>query len=283
MSREVRTVVYDPDLQLEAYQFEGIMQKFPNHFHDYYVIGFIEEGKRHLVCNNEEYLLNSGDIIVFNPQDPHACEQVDGRKLDYRCINIQPEVMLEYVREITGQAYLPRFSTHVLYQSELVSSLHELHQFILEEQPDFCKEEMLLLLLDQLLKDYADAEMAETEQKITLEIRQLCDYMEVHYSENISLNELSEISGISKYHLLRQFARQKGISPYRYLETIRINHAKRLLEQGLLPIDVAAQTGFSDQSHFTNFFKKLIGLTPKQYRRIFNHGAETKRLQENKR
>lgn len=143
MTREVRTVVFDTDLQLEAYQFEGIMQKFPNHFHDYYVIGFIEQGKRHLVCNNEEYILNSGDIIVFNPQDPHACEQVDGRTLDYRCINVQPEVMREYAREITGQAYLPRFTSPVLYQSELVGSLHELHQMILEEQSDFCKEELL--------------------------------------------------------------------------------------------------------------------------------------------
>jgi AraC-like DNA-binding protein len=247
------------------------------------VIGFIEEGKRHLVCNNEEYLLNSGDIIIFNPQDPHACEQVDGRKLDYRCINIEPKVMREYVREVTGQAYLPRFSTHVLYQSELVSSLHDLHQLILEEQSDFSKEETLLLLLDQLLKDYADMEPPKAEQNVTLEIRQLCEYMDAHYMKNISLNELSGLSGISKYHLLRLFTRQKGISPYRYLETIRINQAKRLLEHGVLPIDVAAQTSFSDQSHFTNFFKKLIGLTPKQYLRIFNHGSEPRRLQDNKR
>lgn len=281
MSREVRTVVYDSDLQVEAYQFEGIMQKFPNHFHDYYVIGFIEEGKRYLVCSSEEYTLNSGDIIIFNPKDPHACKQIDGSKLDYRCINIESEIMQEYVREITGHAYLPRFSTHVVCQSELVSSLHELHQIILEEQSDFCKEEMLLLLLEQLLKDYAAVDLPEAGQDVTLEIRQLCEYMDTHYTENISLNELSALSGISKYHLLRLFTRQKGITPYRYLETIRINHAKRLLEQGLMPIEVAAQTGFSDQSHFTNFFKKLIGLTPKQYRRIFNHASEPIRLQEN--
>lgn len=255
MTREVRTVVFDTDLQLEAYQFEGIMQKFPNHFHDYYVIGFIEQGKRHLVCNNEEYMLNSGDMIVFNPHDPHACEQVDGRTLDYRCINVQPEVMREYAREITGQAYLPRFTSPVLYQSELVGSLHELHQMILEEQSDFCKEELLLLLLDQLLRDYSDAEPPVSTQDVTLEIRCICDYIEAHYMESISLNELADLTEMSKYHLLRLFTRQKGISPYRYLETIRINQARRLLEQGLLPIEVAAQTGFSDQSHFTNFFK----------------------------
>lgn len=101
MTREVRTVVFDQELKLEGYQFEGIMQRFPNHFHDYYVIGFIEQGKRYLVCNNEEYILNSGDVIIFNPQDPHACEQIDGSTLDYRAINIQPQVMREYVLEIT--------------------------------------------------------------------------------------------------------------------------------------------------------------------------------------
>ena len=49
MQKEVRTVCYDDDLQLEAYRFEGIAQPFPNHFHDYYVIGFIEAGTRCLI------------------------------------------------------------------------------------------------------------------------------------------------------------------------------------------------------------------------------------------
>lgn len=280
MNREVRTVVFDTDLQLEAYQFQGIMQKFPNHFHDYYVIGFIEQGKRHLVCNNQEYVLNTGDMIIFNPHDPHACEGIDGRTLDYRCINIQPEVMREYTREITGQDYLPNFTAPVLYQHELVSSLHDLHLMILEEQSDFGKEELLLLLLEQLLRDYADAESSVSSQDVTIEVKCICEYIESHYMESISLGELAERSGMSKYHLVRLFTRQKGISPYRYLETIRINQAKRLLEQGTLPLEVSAQTGFSDQSHFTNFFKKLIGLTPKQYHRIFNHGYDSQRLQD---
>jgi transcriptional regulator GlxA family with amidase domain len=59
------------------------------------------------------------------------------------------------------------------------------------------------------------------------------------------------------------------VTPYRYLQNIRINEAKKLLEQGILPIEVAMQTGFSDQSHFTNFFNKFIGLSPRVYRDIF--------------
>lgn len=273
LTREVRTVVFDTDLNFEAYQFEGIMQKFPNHFHDYYVIGFIEQGKRHLVCNQEEYILNSGDVIIFNPHDPHACAQIDGSPLDYRCINIQPEVMRKYVLEITGQEYTPQFTQNVLYQSELALPLHDLHQIILEDKEDFHKEELFLFLLEQLLNEYTDADFPPPAQELTFEIMTICEYMESHYTESITLNQLSGLVGLSKYHLLRLFTRQKGISPYCYLETLRINHAKRLLGQGIPPMEVAGQTGFSDQSHFTNFFKKLIGLTPKQYMRIFTQQA----------
>ena len=62
---------------------------------------------------------------------------------------------------------------------------------------------------------------------------------------------------------------EKGISPYSYLETIRIGKAKELLQAGVLPAEAAARTGFSDQSHLGNAFKRYIGLTPKQYWRIF--------------
>lgn len=274
MTREVRTVVFDPDLKLEAYRFEGIMQKFPNHFHDYYVIGFIEEGKRYLLCNNEEYILNSGDVIIFNPQDPHSCEQVDGRTLDYRCINVQPEVMRQYVLEVTGKDYLPRFTEAVLFQSELALPLHDLHQMLLEGQADFQKEELFLFLLEQLLRESSDSGTPAPAQELTTEIKMICQYIEDHYTDNITLQQLAELTGLSKYHLLRLFTKQTGISPYRYLETIRINQAKRLLEQGVSPLEAALQTGFSDQSHFSNFFKKLIGLTPRQYLRIFTEQPE---------
>lgn len=104
--KEERTVHYDADLQIEAYRFEGIMQKFPNHFHDYYVIGFIESGQRRLSCKNKEYVIGTGDLIFFNPLDNHACESVDNETLDYRCLNIEPDVMRKVAEEITGRDYL---------------------------------------------------------------------------------------------------------------------------------------------------------------------------------
>ena len=106
MQKEIRTVCYDDDLHIEAYRFEGIVQPFPNHFHDYYVIGFIEAGTRCLSCKNKEYTVGPGNILLFNPNDNHSCVQCDGKTLDYRALNIPKETMLSLAKEITGQREL---------------------------------------------------------------------------------------------------------------------------------------------------------------------------------
>ncbi|MGX4764464.1 AraC family ligand binding domain-containing protein [Bacillus mojavensis] len=269
MQNETRTLHLDPHLNIEAYRFKGIMQKFPNHFHDYYVIGFIEKGQRYLACQNQEYIINPGDLLLFNPRDTHSCEQIDGRTLDYRCINVMPDVMKKAVEEITGAGHLPYFSHHVLFRHELTSSLQELHILISKEKQALRKEELFLHLLEELIRRYSDVTFLNSIPEPSDEVKMVCGFLEEHYAENVTLNDLSELTGWSKYHLLRSFTKQKGITPNSYLETIRINQAKKLLEQGVRPIDAAFQTGFSDQSHMTKFFKRQVGLTPKQYMKIF--------------
>jgi len=270
VKQEIRTVKYDIQLKVEAYHFQGIMQKFPNHFHEYYVIGFIEKGQRFLSCKNNEYTIETGDLLLFNPRDNHACEQIDGKTLDYRCINIKPEIMSKVIFEITGKEYLPYFKSQVVFHSELIVVLRELHQIIMEEEKDFRKEEIFFFLLEQLIEEYTEQEVPAGNTEQSTEARVICEFLENHYMENITLDDLCKLTGLSKYYLLRSFTKQKGISPYSYLETIRIDKAKKMLEQGVMPIDVAILTGFTDQSHFSNFFKKFIGLTPKQYMNIFN-------------
>ena len=63
----VRSAVYDRELNIEAYSFDGVVQEFPSHVHDYYVIGLIERGRRRLACMGREYEVSAGDVLVFNP------------------------------------------------------------------------------------------------------------------------------------------------------------------------------------------------------------------------
>ena len=85
----------------------------------------------------------------------------------------------------------------------------------------------------------------------------------------IYLDQICHLEGLSKSTLLRAITKSKGVTPYSYLQNIRIGEAKKLLEQGLPPVEAALQTGFSDQSHFTNYFNRYIGLAPGVYREIF--------------
>ena len=269
LKKEIRTVKFDPDLKIEAYCFQGIMQKFPNHFHEYYVLGLIESGQRYLSCKNREYTIEPGDLLLFNPRDNHTCAQIDGKALDYRCLNIQTETMGRAVLEITGKEEQPYFTSQVIFQSELIPLLKELHLMIMQEERDFRKEEIFFFLLEQLLTEYTEQDVPFPKMEQSAETKAICEFLEKNYMNNITLNDLSDLTGLSKYYLLRSFTKQKGITPYSYMETIRIHKAKQLLEQGLPLIEVALQTGFADQSHFSNFFKKYIRLTPKQYRSIF--------------
>lgn len=268
MKKEVRTICYDEELHIEAYHFKGIVQPFPNHFHEYYVVGFVEDGQRILSCRNREYDIRMGNIVLFNPGDNHACVQSDEGTFDYRGFNISRNVMLDLVKELTGREELPGFSRNVIFDEELTCYLQPLHQLIMSGSNEFEKEEHLLLMLSLLLQKYGQPfECCIPECRE--EIENVCSFLQENYAEKIYLDELCRHAHLSKSTLLRAFVKSKGVTPYRYLEAIRINEAKKLLEQGMPPVEAALQTGFSDQSHFTNFFNRFIGLAPGVYRDIF--------------
>lgn len=268
MKKETRTIVFDDELRVEAYRLEGIVQPFPNHFHEYYVIGLIEKGARHLSCKNQTYLLKQGNVVLFHPGDNHACSQSDGGTLDYRGLNLSKEVMLNLAEEVTGKRALPGFSQNVIFDEDVACYLHLLHEMVMNGSSDFGKEENLLLLLTILMERYGQP-FEHCIPECRDEIATACIFMEQCYTERIYLDQICRAAGLSKSTLLRAFTKSKGVTPYRYLENLRIGAAKNLLEQGISPIDAALQTGFSDQSHFTNYFSSFIGLAPGVYRDIF--------------
>ncbi len=265
---ELRTARYDAELMVEAYQFQGVIQAFPSHFHEHYVVGFIERGRRKLTCRGEQTITAPGDLLLFNPGENHACEGAVDQPLDYRCLNIAPDVMARAAREIFGGENAPVFAQSVVFHSELIDDLRELHAMILRGETGVQKEERFFFLLEQLLRDYAHAG-SPIQPERRAEVQAVCDYLLAHLDEPVSLDALASLTGLSKFHLLRSFTRETGITPYCYLETLRIDRAKALLKQGETPANVALATGFGDQSHFSNTFKRLIGITPGQYRRVF--------------
>lgn len=267
MKQGTRTVVYDGELHIDAYRFEGVMQPFPNHFHEHYVAGLVESGVRVLSCKEREYAVKPGDLLLFNPGDSHACVQ-SGGALDYRGLNISKDAMLDLAEELTGRRELPGFSQNVLSDQEAACSLRFLHVLVMRRSQGPEEEEGLLLLLARLLR-LCGQPFERCVPECRAEIETACAFMKEYYARHVCLDEICRRAGLSKSTLLRAFVRSKGVTPYSYLENIRVSEAKKLLERGAPPVEAALSTGFSDQSHFTNSFHRFLGLTPGACREIF--------------
>lgn len=263
MRREVHT---DRRLGVEVYHFQGLTQTFPSHFHDYYLFGLVETGERLLTCGGNDWPIGPGDLILFNPGESHSCTQTDGGQLDYRGVCIYPQTARKLTQELTGRAYLPAFRPKAVRgERALADGLKELHRAFTQEEEPLRKEELLLVTFEGFLSRFCDGPVQEL-PACRREILTVCRYLEEHYAQPVQLEQLARLAGLSSSALVRAFVRERGITPYRYLETVRVNRARELLEQGVPPAQAALQVGFADQSHLGRYFARLMGVTPGTYR-----------------
>ncbi len=249
--RNERQIIQDSTLGVEALLFNGIQQEFPNHWHEYYVIGLMEAGTRKFTCQNTCYIVEAGDLILIPPKAAHSCQQLTEEKLVYRNIHLTPENMTAQVQKIFNTRLTPHFPEPVIRQVKEKEEFHAVHQLLLSDQGDeFEKQERFTCLLHDLLVQYADFTHEQTETPSN-KAAVAKAYIDQHYAEKLSLSELSDVLGMNQYVLIRQFTKAYGLSPFQYLSTVRISAAKKKLEAQEAIAEVAFLTGFSDQSHFT--------------------------------
>jgi AraC family transcriptional regulator len=98
-------------------------------------------------------------------------------------------------------------------------------------------------------------------------VRKVVDYIASNLAEDGSLQDLADLVEMSLFHFCRSFTQSIGLTPHQYILHLRIEKAKGLLKNKRLGIaDIASRLGFSDQSHFTNIFRRLAGTTPARWR-----------------
>lgn len=99
------------------------------------------------------------------------------------------------------------------------------------------------------------------------DLEKIKQYISDNIAEHITVSDLAQVVGVSKFHFVRVFKTLTGYTPYQYLLSQRVLYSKRLLENEDISISsVAYRSGFSNQSHFTTVFKRAIGMTPKRYK-----------------
>ncbi|MBE7636585.1 helix-turn-helix domain-containing protein [Sneathiella sp. P13V-1] len=128
------------------------------------------------------------------------------------------------------------------------------------------------LFMIHILKNYArqPADLPDVKGGLPKHIcKRLDEYLHTHFGEAMGIEDLSALAGYSSYHFARMFKQSFALPPHKYLNNIRIQKAKEMLAAGRLSIaEVSLACGFSSQAHFTNSFKKAVGLTPRQFQTL---------------
>lgn len=240
---------------------------YGKHAHDEYSFGVTLAGRQDFFASREFHRSHPGNIIIFNPGEVHDGQSGADDKLQYRMLYVHPN-QLEPMLHSAGIAQShdfqitdtmlddPLLRQHILNITRLIESQNDnkLHQE--------CELYQIALRISQRYGECPTSNKGRKADPLLLRTR---DFIHDNILMDMSLDELSQHANLSKYHFLRMFRQQFGITPHQYILNCRINRAREDLESGTPLDDVVFEYGFSDLSHFNRRFKPIYGMTPRQY------------------
>ncbi|TWT98340.1 helix-turn-helix domain-containing protein [Stieleria varia] len=257
-------------------------EPFGLHSHEFCEIVVITGGKGLHFTTEDTYELSIGDAFVIGGDRPH--DYLNMERLSLINILFEPEHLpMEFcdLPQLSGYHALfklePAFRKQHQFSSRLQLTPVELAhttQLIDQLQAELAERgdgfrvmatTLFLQLVAYLSRCYSRAR--DPGGRSLLAIAAAISHLERNYSQQITLDELVEMSGMSRRNFLRIFESTMGLPPIKYLIRLRIRRACELLQQGELGIsEIALRVGFPDSNYFSRQFRAVTGSSPSQYR-----------------
>lgn len=248
---------------------------FPNHTHDHFTVVVMEkDGCYSQGPRRTSSFVRAGQLCLINPGQVHSGVPPPGSMPSYRNFYVSPEWMRDLATETCGRDVgIPEFARLIVSQPEVGRALQHLSRLLQHGGDRLEMESCMIEALTHLLTRHgnAPARLAKAGREHRA-MRLVQEHLADRVGEKVALEELAALAGLSRYHLLRVFKRDTGLTPHAFHTQMRVDRARILVRQGLPFADVAAATGFVDQSHFTTTFRQFTGATPGQYAAL--HGAD---------
>ncbi len=274
----------NPQVPFIAHQ----MKQRPNHntcignWHENIEIILITQGEGRFQNGEVSLQVKPGDTILIDQNRLHTIPA--GESLDYLCIIPDRSFFLENHLDTNDIHFLPMirddYVTHLIetfvkeyFEQDTPFRIQALRAYALE-------------LITVLCRKYSQTdEKSQSDTRLQSAIKQAIGKIRSESNQPLSLDEIANFVGMSKYYFARQFHRITGYSVFSYLNLVRCENAKILLSQPQLSIgEISATCGFSDQSYFAKTFRNYTGKTPTEYRNqsFLKHREDTKAKEEKK-
>ena len=245
------------------------------HFHPFTEIFFITNGRGTFLLDDKIVKVNKWDLIIINPNCLHTEKSsLSDVPLEYTVLGVD-NLLLNFPESyslIDNDRQIKQYIIKNCFRDKDII-LDYFDRLILEvEHKAFnyelaCKSMLILFITHIIRTTTSSLFIEESQEKINLECMKIKNYIDAHYSQNITLDFLSDLSYMNKFHLVHTFTKEIGVSPINYVITRRIQEAKNLLATTNYSIrDIASIVGFSNSSYFSQMFRKVSGISPKSYR-----------------
>lgn len=237
--------LYDEISKTELVVYLNSNISYPLHNHSgTFSIGLILTGSIKLQKAGKQHIYKAGQTFLIPPYLPHSLDSLGKSSLLTICINKN------------------KFSEVNI--SKLIKRISFLYTKILKL--GFFNNKQLLLLKENMIycKNYFPVH-----NSVSPQIKQLRQTLEAKPEITINIEKMAESAYMSKYHFIRKFKKETGLTPHQFQIQNKIRKAQRIFKRKKDISEVALETGFFDQSHFTRYFKKTTGLTPAVYKKAF--------------
>ena len=252
---------------------------YAKHRHDTYAVGLTDSGLQVFDYRGARRVSTPGQVVVLHPDEAHDGRAGTAEGFGYRIVYVEPAVLGEALRAVRGRAHpLPFVREPVSRNATLSRAVREAFAGRLDT---LAVDALVLHLAEGLVAgERGGAPLEVTRRVDTRAVERARQLLDAECTRAVHSSELEALTGLTRHDLARQFRIALGTSPHRYLLMRRLDvaRARLLISEGARGLtDIAAETGFADQAHFTRAFRAAFGMTPGHYRALLRYTTSSVR------
>jgi AraC-like DNA-binding protein len=243
------------------------LHQHDRHAHDCLAVIMLTEGEKSYSIERHRFPVHAGQIAIANPGQIHGCEYVNNNPWAHRTWYLS-HALLETLSQEAGVQDCTEIVSPVIDCAQTSAVLLQAHVNS-QVGNELDREAAVISALTGLIRKHGNKRVRHAESSAhnaaTQRVAICIDLLHSRVNQPLNLTLLARHASVGRHQIIRDFQSVLRLTPGEYLRQIRLEHARQMIAEGLPLTQVAMNSGYSDQSHFSRVFRRVYGYTPSDY------------------